>query len=145
MEAVYARDGFHLVASYIIRDAGNVIVAYHDRYEHARQPKRCPFRSADGLEGLDGLPKAELPLYCSETVRKAPPGAPIYLTEGEKACEALRSLGLYAVATATGADGTPCDASLCVLSGRLVRLWPDHDIKGAEHMRRIAERLAVLD
>jgi hypothetical protein len=143
--AYYERLGYRFITTYVIRDADALIAAYHDRYERP-DDKKMPWRAPDGLSDLpEGISPNDLPLYGSETVKAAHPRAPVYLTEGEKACEALCEHGAYAVATVTGADGLPCDDSLRILSGRLVRLWPDNDAKGAKHMRRIAERLAALD
>lgn len=49
------------------------------------------------------------------------------MTEGENASAALRSVGIPAVGTVTGASSTPSRRALAELSGRRVALWPDAD------------------
>ena len=99
----------------------------------------------DGTRGLRGRPQASLPLYGLGRLSLAAGDAPVYLAEGEKAADALTRLGLIALATVTGALGTPDDEVLSVLAGRDVRLWPDNDDVGRAHMERIDARLVDLE
>src|SRR5690606_8535931 len=73
--------------------------------------------------------------------------APTYITEGEKDCTALLSIGKQALGTITGANGTPCLESLSPLREftNLI-LWPDADKdgKGQRHMGRVANQLRQL-
>ena len=68
----------------------------------------------------------------------------MYVTEGEKACNALLAKGIPADGTVCGAATIPSDAVLRVLVGRRIKLYPDNDDPGRRHMQRIAERLRVL-
>lgn len=69
----------------------------------------------------------------------------VVVVEGTKAAHSLRERGVAAVATLTGALGTPSVAALEPLRGRHVVLWPDNDEVGVRHMQRVARRLAKLD
>lgn len=92
-----------------------------------------------GKAGLGGLRVAELPLYGAETVAES--AGPVFVVEGEKACDALRARGFAAVGSVCGAASTPVAEVLTVLAGRDVVLWTDADTPGREHMARVAERL----
>jgi 5S rRNA maturation endonuclease (ribonuclease M5) len=91
----------------------------------------------DGKLGLSGFPVADVPLYGS--IR--PGSDPVLVTEGEKAAEAIASLGFCALGTVCGSSSTPTRSVLSVLSGRDVYLWPDFDETGKNHMDRIAKEL----
>ncbi|MCK9357344.1 MAG: CHC2 zinc finger domain-containing protein, partial [Dehalococcoidia bacterium] len=125
-----------------------------ERIEHVRidfvddsgvHSKRFVWRR-NGQDGLGGLKAAELPLYGVAHLSQFSDDADLVVTEGEKACEALWQAGIAAVGTVTGANGTPSDASLGVLTPRAGRvlLWPDNDDAGRTHMSRIAARLEAL-
>ena len=121
-----------------IRDAAGEVVAEH-RYvglDPATGKKKFEWWR-NGKSGLGGLPLADLPLYGSEKLAKLPPGSTVILVEGEKACDVLAKVGIAAVATVTGAKGTPSPKVLSVLAGHPVTLWPDYDDPGREHMDRI--------
>lgn len=128
---------------YPIRDAAGVLVAEHVRRDFRDGCKDFTWRR-NAKPGLDGIPVAELPLYGAEDVAAAPPGALVVLVEGERARGALKDRGILAAGTVTGASGTPSPASLAVLEGKDVVLWPDADEPGRAHMQRIAERLVAL-
>jgi hypothetical protein len=98
----------------------------------------------DGTKGLGGMPVSSLPLYGAEGLPELPDGAQVVVTEGEKAKEALRSVGVTALGTVTGAAGTPGDEALRPLGRFNVALWADADDVGRKHMARIAARLTAL-
>lgn len=125
-----------------IRDAHGRAIAEHHRVDLRAGKKKMWWRR-DGSNGLHGLPVADLPLYGSELVKDIPQGAEIYVTEGEKAADALRERGLFALGTVTGAKGMPGLGSLSVLRGRDVILWPDFDDVGRAHMNGIDALLGV--
>ena len=115
--------------------------------EHVRRDgpdgKRLWWRLPDGTLGLGGHALADLPLYRAEWLALRP-DEPVYVTEGEKAADALaHAAGLLAVGTVTGAASMPGPAALETLRGREVRLWPDRDAVGEGHMERIG--LALRD
>ena len=88
---------------------------------------------------MKGLPVESLPLYGSELLGSRL--GEVWLTEGEPPADALRTLGLLALGTVTGASKTPSRAVLGLLRDRHVCLWPDNDKPGREHMRQIATGL----
>ena len=127
-----------------IHDEAGRIVAMHVREDLPGGDKRMWWEQPDGTRGLGGRAVKDLPLYGADDLAAAPPGAPVVVTEGEKARKALKERGILAVGTVTGAKARPSDHVLRVLLGHPTTLWPDNDDTGASHMRRIAERLAGL-
>jgi hypothetical protein len=128
---------------YPIRDTTGALVAEHVRRELNTGEKHFTWRR-NGQPGLGGLKVADLPLYGAHELAAAAPGTTVVLVEGEKTRDALGAMGIFAVATVTGAAGIPSEAVLQVLDGQDVVLWPDADVPGRQHMRRIADRLTVL-
>ncbi len=130
------------VVRYEIRTTEGILKAIHER-RATPDGKRYLWYQPDGTPRL-GVKVAELPLYGSERIGQWGPALPIVLTEGEKAADALLGVDIPALATVTGAAGTPGPDSLTVLQDREVILWPDNDEPGVEHMRRVAEVLAKI-
>jgi 5S rRNA maturation endonuclease (ribonuclease M5) len=93
------------------------------------------------VNGLDGLPTSQLPLWNAHLLRTYAPNLDVILCEGEKAAQALTAAGQFAVATVCGAEVCPAREVLSVLAGRRVLLWRDHDTPGVKHMREIAREL----
>lgn len=129
---------------YEIRSADGAVIAVHVRREFSNRSKSFAWETPGRGSGLDGRSASALPLYRLPELLAAPPSEPVVLVEGEKAADALTAVGILAVATVTGANGTPSDASLKPLVGRTVYLWPDHDEPGRQHMQRIAAALDRL-
>jgi hypothetical protein len=123
-----------------IRDEAGLLKAIHVRKDFSNGEKSFIWER-DGKPTLGDLKPADLPLYGSETLTSAPPETPVYLTEGENAADALRAHGFLAVASVTGAKGTPRAMALSVLQHRNVILSPDHDGVGKAHMTRIGSAL----
>lgn len=127
-----------------IRDAGGNVVAEHERVDEGPGPdgkrrKRFVWW-CNGRPGLNGTKAADLPLYGVEHLAGRPNDG-VVLVEGEKAADALRTLGYLAVGTVTGASSTPSTAALEPLRGRAVVIWPDADEVGRAHMRRVGALL----
>ncbi|MCH7667273.1 MAG: DNA primase [Acidobacteria bacterium] len=125
---------------YEIRDPAGRLVATHVRIDKVGEEKKL-WWERDGQKGLQGLRSAQLPLYGAHKLGDVDPSAIVYLVEGEKPQEALDSLGVVALGTVTGANGTPALESLEVLRDTKVVLWPDADSVGRKHMDRIGEQL----
>jgi hypothetical protein len=92
----------------------------------------------DGTRGLGGLPLTDLPFYGIERFNGSPT---VIVTEGEKAAEALLSIGVQAVGTVTGASATPGPAALAELTGRHAVPWSDNDPVGRSHMDKVGAGL----
>jgi hypothetical protein len=125
-----------------IYDEEGELVATHVRED--RDGKKRMWWERDGKIGLLGLHPEDLPLYYAEVLADLPRGSRVYVTEGEKAADALVRLGLYACGTVCGASVVPSNDTLWPLRRHVVYLWPDNDAPGREHMRRIQERLAQI-
>jgi hypothetical protein len=143
------RDGQRTERVWTIRDADGKALAQHVRVDNPDGSKaavfwRGPNGEKRGLREM-GLSLFDLPLYGIDQVPEQ--ATDVFVTEGEKAADALRSIGLVAVGTSTGADVKgkgPSAQALADLKGRRAILWPDHDEPGAAHMRAIADRLKGL-
>jgi hypothetical protein len=128
---------------YPVRDIHGHIVARHERIPQPNGGKRFIWRQPDGKLGLAGQRPRDL-LYGAERLSTLTIRAMLVMTEGEGACDALHRKGVAAVGTVTGARGTPSDDVLGLLVPYRVRLWPDNDQPGRDHMARIAARLVAL-
>ena len=124
----------------------------HVRIDFDDGSKTC-FWQTNGRGGLQGIPVSDLQLYNVAALRAAKPGSTVIVTEGEPACDALIERDVLAVATVTGASGTPSPEVLRVLLPFAVILWPDNDPGdekearsrlGQKHMVRIAEIVEQL-
>ena len=115
-------------------------VALHVRIQSPGQKKRFAWQQPDGSNGLS-RPISELPLYGTEQLPGLESGRLVVVTEGEKAADALRVLGIPAVGTVTGAAGCPSDDVLATLDGFDVAVWPDADTQGRKHAAKLLDGL----
>ena len=121
---------------HVVKDADGVVAAIHER--------KGPWFHPDGRPSENGeIKPASLPLYGTERLQDLPDGAEIIVAEGEKATDALNARGIVAVGT-FGTGAMPCSDSLRPLLRLRVKLWPDNDMGGAEHMAEIAGSLHRL-
>ena len=130
---------------YAIRDTAGETIAEHVRVD-LPTGKRLYWQvpGCDPRDGLMGLSTPDLPLYGSERLAALVVGQTVVLNEGERACEAIWSLGVPALGTVTGASSTPGEDALAVLLPFDVVLWPDYDEPGEQHMTRVAATLLRL-
>lgn len=135
--------GWRETQRWTVREASGVPVAVHVRRDRPGCRKQCLWELPDGTPGLKGRKLSSLPLYGCERLA-ASPGARVAVCEGEKATDALTTLGFLAVGTVTGSSSAPDAEVLAILTGRDVILWPDADVVGRQHMQRIADRLLTL-
>lgn len=101
------------------------------------------FRQIVPCEGgftIGGAPESDRPLYSLPTLAAAPL---VFVSEGEKACDALRSLGLIATTSPFGAKSA-AKTDFSPLGGRTVVLLPDNDEAGEAYLERVAGILAAL-
>src|SRR5215207_1401923 len=125
-----------------IMDEHGEVHAVHIRKELEGGEKTFEWRQPNGRVGLGGKKMDSLPLYGSERLPKIRAnGKRLVLCEGEKAADALRSVGIPALGTVCGASSTPSVETLRSLEGLSVVLWPDADPQGRDHMDRIGKLL----
>ena len=124
-------------AMWRIKDAQGTEQATHVRFDGPTDKGLLwKFPVASGW-GLKGRARDTPPLYGSERVKYYPDDVPIFVTEGEKATDALLAAKIPAVGTVTGASGAPGDEAPSVLSGRNVVPWPDADDPGRKGSRAL--------
>src|SRR5215204_1477332 len=124
-----------------IRNHLGEVQAYHVRFDYANGEKDCRWQHPDGSYTLKNRRVSTLPLYGSELTAEWAPGTGVVLVEGEPAKDALEAAGIRALATVTGASGTPDREVLGVLKDMKVCLWADNDAEGRAHMDRVAQNL----
>jgi len=78
-----------------------------------------------------------LPLFGTERIKDFDPEQPVIITEGEKAAQYLINIGVQALGTSTGANGTPDRQVFAALERFDIYLWADNDESGRDHMERI--------
>lgn len=126
-----------IVATYPYHDEGNDLLFEIVRYS----PKDFRQRRPDGRGGyiwkLDGVRRV---LYHLPEVLAADPAQPIFLVEGEKDADNLRTLGLVATTNPRGADRWRDEYSEFLLR-RHVNILPDNDPAGAKHAAQVAQSL----
>lgn len=128
---------------YHVRDHAGRVVAIHHR-DDSKEKKTYWWSTPDGKNGLGNLKGDSLPLWGTEAISSVSQETQIILCEGEKSASGLNYRGVPAVATVTGASGTPSKETLSVLKGRHVVLWPDNDEEGIKHMRRVGKSLLSI-
>lgn len=121
---------------YEARREGKVIPAVHKRVDHGPGTDK----EFTWEPGLGGVPQADLDLYKSWDVS----GAPVVVVEGERACDALRALGINAVGT-YGSNHTPTDRAIEFLQNREVIFWPDNDQYDSAHPAKKLSQEAFAD
>jgi len=92
----------------------------------------------------DGDKEGYLPLYGASDLATLQTGETVYIVEGEKCVEAMRSIGRVAVTPSHGAQ-SPKRSDWSILQGRSVVVLPDADEDGAKYGREIVEILRRLD
>jgi predicted P-loop ATPase len=113
------------------------------RYDRKGKGKTILPFAWDGKRWINKHYPAPRPLYGLELLPDAPKKA-VLLVEGEKACEAARTLlgEIYAILTWPGGCGAVEKTDWKTIYNRRVLLWPDADEPGVKAMYRIAEKIA---
>jgi hypothetical protein len=88
-----------------------------------------------------GDPPGAWPLY---RLNKIPTAGPVFVCEGEKACDAACAIGLAAVTSAHGSSSAE-KTDWQPLAGRDVVILPDNDEPGRKYGRAVATILAKLE
>lgn len=89
---------------------------------------------------LGGMPTPR-PLYGLPELAAAPEGSSVYVTEGEKAADAVRACGLIATTSPHGSNAANT-ADWSPLAGRDVVILPDHDNAGEKYAADVASLAA---
>jgi hypothetical protein len=122
--------------TFAIRDALGKTITTHTRIDYADDSKDFLWPK--------GTKPASLPLYGSEDVASFDRSKPVVVTEGERKRNRLKAAGFQSVALAGGSSVEPSDASLSVLRGFSVVLWPDNDAPGRKVMDSVARSLVGM-
>ncbi len=96
-----------------------------------------PLRCDGGSWSIGGMP-APRPLYRLDDLCKAPEGSRVYVAEGEKAADALRSCGLIATTSPHGSNSAKY-ADWSSLAGHDVVILSDHDEAGEHYAEVVAD------
>jgi len=101
-------------------------------------------RGDDGLWRIGAMPEPR-PIYRLPYIKNSnPQEEPVFVTEGEKAADALASVGLQAT-TSSGGAKAPQKTNWSPLAGRNVVIWPDADEAGMTYANEVARFLLELD
>lgn len=126
-----------IIAGYSYRDEAGELLFEVARFE----PKDFRQRRPDGKGGWTWSVKGtrQVPYGLLEMLNR-PEGAPVYIVEGEKDADRLRSLGLCATCNAGGAGKWPAALNE-YFAGADVVILPDNDEPGRMHAQRVAAAL----
>lgn len=125
--------------SWCYRSAAGEVLFYVERIDVAGGKKEFKPHSYNGKKWVNKMWAAPRPLYGLELLR---PGQ-VLVVEGEKTCDAARSIvgNKYSVVTWAGGASAVAKADWSVLAGRDVLLWPDNDDAGKKAMANIKKIL----
>lgn len=130
-----------IVATYDYRAADGTLLFQVVRFDPKDFRQRRPV-GPDGPHGwswdLSGVQRV---LYRLPAILAAPPGATIWIVEGEKAADALTAAGLIATCSPGGAGKWSASYNAPLLGSHVVIL-PDNDAPGAAHAEQVARSLA---
>lgn len=121
-------DGASLVAVY--RYSDSFLVA---RYEGPKGKTYRPWMR-DERGWRQGSPKSGIPPYRIDDALLH--DGPVFVVEGEKAVEEMKSVGLVAV-TSAGGSGSPHKTDWKGLAGRTVIVLPDNDAPGERYAEKV--------
>jgi hypothetical protein len=121
--------------SWEYHDADGDLVGVVCRWDRGDGEKdiRPVSRQADGKWTCQGMPSPR-PLYRLPELFQA---ETVYVCEGEKAADALGSIGLTVTTAARGAK-SPSKADWSPMAGKSVAIVPDHDATGEEYASEVA-------
>ena len=117
---------------YQYEDASGHVVGRVERIERPGEPKTFRQYTLDEAGRWTPQKRYPLPFYKLPSLRDAPVGSLVWVVEGEKACEAVTSVGGVATTVAGGANGVKYAdaASYQYLRGKRVIILPDNDDAG---------------
>jgi len=125
----------HIVATYPYHDKTGKLLFEVVRFEPKDFRQRRPDGSGGWIWNLNGVRRV---LYCLPEVLKA---EAVYIVEGEKDANALRTLGLAATCNVGGAGKWRAEYGQCFKASQRVTIIPDNDDPGRKHGQQVAESL----
>ena len=145
LDGIMAKDKGRRVDQWTYHNAHGDPVAVVCRYdlptpdgEKQEKTFRPVARSGAGWT-IEGMPEPR-PLYCLPELANA---NRVYITEGEKAADAARAIGLTATTSAHGSQ-SPDKTDWSPLAGKECVILPDHDDSGGKYDNSVAAILAKL-
>jgi len=132
--------GAQVVARWPYCDASGREVAWVVRFDFSDGTKTFRPFSRDGSGWKQGDPDGLWPLYRLNELLDA---ERVFLTEGEKASDAARSLGPPATTSAHGAQ-SPGKTDWSYMAGKTVVILPDNDHDGQRYAEKVTGILAGL-
>lgn len=131
-----------LTATYEYRDHEGVLRGIKERIEtpslSGKPEKEFIWRNHNGRK------MHEMPLWGAELLRDVPLSQRVWLTEGEKACEALRARNEIAVTGGWGSGQKSFGDAFEVLRDRNVWVWPDNDEPGRKYLQTLKAVLTPI-
>jgi hypothetical protein len=142
------KEGRSFAGIWTYKDKNGKILGYTVRYDDSKGKTIVPYcRQNQQGNWWNKFPENPRPLYGLNLLHKAPKDLMIWLVEGEKCAEALRSLPpgsrRLAVTFMGGSSGIG-NTDWSPLAGRKIRIWPDNDKPGQEYVGRIRIQLEAL-
>lgn len=139
-------------AAYDYRDESGTLLFQALRYVEDGGKKTFIQRRPNGTGGWEWSTKGvRTLLYRLPELLAADPAAPVFIVEGEKDVDRLRSLGLVATCNPMGAGKWRADYAKS-LAGRTCYVIPDHDDTGRDHadkvvrsVVRVAATVKIID
>jgi putative DNA primase/helicase len=128
-----------IVAIYPYVDEQGTVLFEAVRYA----PKDFRQRKPDGTWGIGGVRR--VPYHIDEIVRAVAADDPIYVVEGEKDCDRVRSLGLAATCNPMGAGKWRDEYAGYFRDATDVRVVADRDEPGRKHAAAVARSLRAVD
>jgi hypothetical protein len=129
-----------IVTQYNYTDEQGVLLYQSIRLE----PKDFRQRQADGKGGWrNNLQGVRRVLYKLPELLRAGPNRMVFIVEGEKDVDRLRSIGLVATTNAMGAGKWTPEYN-AALKGRNVTILPDNDDPGRKHAEQVTHHLLAV-
>jgi len=126
-------------ARWIYHDLQGDPVGVIARWDKAGGKEIRPVARRDDRWTIGGMPEPR-PLYCLTDLTNA---NRVYITEGEKAADAARSIGLVATTSAHGSQ-SPDKTDWTPLAGKECIVLPDNDLAGEKYANAVAAILTKL-
>lgn len=139
----FTRKGMVEKGRYAYRDLEGRLLGYVVRFEGRSGKMTLPLTYCVNKRGYKqwrwkGLPTPRLPYGAELLKRSGNSRLPILVVEGEKTCDAARSLFPdWTVLSWAAGTGSVHLTNWSVLKDETVRLWPDHDGAGLDCMARL--------